>query len=369
MAVMSVLIYWMALAETLIIAKYYTKVQYLSILEHFLWIAAISFPLAMIAGFRTGVGTDYYNYVRIFEQVRELTLWQCMTHAYWDVLFITFVRILFVFTSNIRVIFFILIWSMIMLAVSAIARCRKYIDFLLCIFFYYLIIYHPSLNILRQCIAASFLLWVVVLAVEKKYIKSLIVCALGMLVHNTLILGAGFCAVAWLSNKYIKRKAGVIERKSRRIMYAYYLLILVSPLLVPVALHILIQLPVFSGYAHYQTDVVRLGIGQLFLSVFLFLPLLWSWKKIVRNGKLLSLFHIVLLYIPISYAGYYFEYASRLNLYTQLLIALLVCQIVGRLKKKQYAWIISGWYTLFFVLQYVNEILLKNYHETFPYTF
>ena len=311
----SIVIYLGGLMITLMLAALYSRLELKLKIANIFWVALICLPLSIIAGIRTDVGTDYVNYVRIFGDIQELTLFECLTHSYLDIGFATVVRLLWYITDSVKLIFFVLTFATLFIAFKTFAKRRDEMSIVLFALMYYLIMYHYSLNILRQCLAMSMIMWALDLMIDRKYVKGTIVCVVTMLIHNTAVLGLLFLAVVVMFNTK-KQKAKLAQGQMSGLRIVYYCLVLVSVLIIPTVLNILMKLPFLKEYSKHIISDASVGLGRFFYFVILFAPLILIWKTVESDEKLFSLFHVALLYLPVSFAGYYFNWASRMNLYT-----------------------------------------------------
>lgn len=364
--IVSVILYWLGLGITLVLCEKFRKRNLKYKGEIWLWVLAVSMPLALVAGMRGLVGTDYLNYVKIYRQVEELSFLECLTHDYLDIAFITVLKLVLILTPDDKSVFFIVALLSIAIPFAAIMKHKDRFHVTLFVLFYYLILYHPSLNVTRQCLAAGLLLWSVILLLDKKYIACAIVSVINVLTHNTTVLMAAYVVVVLYINWACK---GSKENRNLRNpkLSLYYAGIAISPLLIPGALKLLLMIPVFQGYSKYIIQDAKAGVGQIVYFAALIGPMLLYRKMIFRKGWLFRLFNLSLLYFPIAYMGYYFDYASRMNMYSFMVIVLLVCRIVSIRRKDPKVWIFAGWYVLIFGYFYVSDILMNNYHETLPY--
>ena len=362
----SLAIYLGGLALTMLFCAIYSRVKLKSRAANIIWIILICLPLSIIAGLRDGVGTDYPNYVRIFNEVRPLSFIQCITHPYIDRGFAVLIRTLWLFSGDVKFIFFVMTFATLFIAFKTVSKYKDEMSLVMFSLFYYLIIYHNSLNYLRQCLAVSLVIWGLDLMLRKKYVKGLIVCIATMMIHSTAIIGVVFLiALVVMTSKQEKKKLddGVVSG----LRLTYYALVFASILLIPIALRLIVKIPFFSSYAKYVLTTVNLGIGRIVYFVILFVPLVLMWNSFRSNERLYSLFHIAMLYLPVSFAGYYFNWASRMNLYTSALFAILVPMVLRREKCKFTAFVFGTWYILFFAFLFVLDILIHNQGETFPY--
>ncbi|MBE6584718.1 MAG: EpsG family protein [Ruminococcaceae bacterium] len=362
----SVIIYWTGLFCTLVLAAIYPRLKIRNKVFNVLWIALMCLPLSIIAGMRSYVGTDYVNYVRIFNEIKELTFFECITHSYLDRGFAFIVRSLWLVVFDVKVMFFIFAFATLFIAFKTVSKYKSEISMVLFALFYYLIIYHHSLNVMRQCLAISLLLWSLSLMLERRYIRGLIVCLATMLIHDTAFIGIAFLIVIMIFDSK-KQQSKLEGRKISLIRLIYYCAVFVSIFIIPVLLDIMMRIPFLSAYQHYGVDSVDIGLGRFAYFVLLLAPVVIMWKNVVSDRKVFSLFHVVLLYLPISFVGYYFDWASRMNLYTTIMVVLLALLVI---RKEEKWWLrMAGylWYIAVFAIPYVTDILVKNYGETFPY--
>jgi len=102
--------------------------------------------------------------------------------------------------GSIQLLFFIIEFLVIVPLTIAMVKSRSKGSLVLGFVVFYFLFYNFSLSGMRQSIAMSFVLLAVVLAVEKKYIRTIILIVIAQLFHSSTILVASLIVVCFLIN-------------------------------------------------------------------------------------------------------------------------------------------------------------------------
>lgn len=371
MYILSLFLYLGALSATLLIYLVYMERTYKNKYVHLLVLLCLGLPFALVAGFRNGVGTDYYNYLNFFQATASQSWsnffsWPVMEPGYKFL-----VKIAALISDTKEFLFFVASYVTVETAFVAFYKLRKKLDAAAAITLYYLIAFHPSLNIIRQMMAVSMLLLMVAYLLENNYIGAVVSCAVAFLFHTTAAIGLLFIAVNFVLSRYKTDEYGRYI-SNKRATSIYYLMLLGGTLAMPLLAHVIKIIPFLSRYSVYLAEDPDFGLGTIFNFILLLAPSLVLLNEFIdRDRELDVIKNILVMYLPISMLGYSAPWASRLNVYTICMLAV----YIPLLEKKTRRWrktrrngrLLTRYYWGFVLLKYAYEILYQNYNHTFPY--
>ena len=305
---------------------------------------------AGFAAIRYGIGTDYFSYGILNDNIKVLNIWDYFTigikNYFIEPLFYLLCRIVFLFGGNIHVVFFwgeLLIIVLIFLAFKEFGL-GEYSPFALLL--YYLLFFAPSMNIVRQIISLSFFAYSIALFQNKKIKLSIcmFLCAIGF--HLTIIVGIPVYFLFDFANAKINKYRDRI----------YLVMLVLAPLVVSLIIKIALNIPLINSYflKYELQDPGLFNIGYLLpiIPPYMLCVLLGGKDFLVKEKNLLfiGLFQVIL-----GYFGYYVEWASRLVFYVKFIDVILMSKLVifsKRDKKMMNASVIIIFYLLYFLYYY-----------------
>ena len=290
--------------------------------------ALIFVTLTLFGGLRYMVGTDFEGYCEIFENIAAD--WYVETYAGTERGYVWLNRIISLFTQESQVVIFITNMIICWLGVTALRKYCRFAPFGIYIFFTTL--YYSSFNLIRQGMAAAFVLLAVGYAADRKLIKSMLLVIAGSLFHKTALLMVPVLILMSFPYKpvvywvvYLLSAAASLSEQGRDII-ANQLVGRFYPY-------------VANDAATFQADF---SPTQVILCLLYMLLCIYYWKK-MREKKRGNIVYINLsILIFMLYSVYFWlPMWSRLNMYFICLYALIVpaaveCEESRRLKTFYY---------------------------------
>lgn len=354
-------IFGISITFCLIYQHIYKKSNYKepSVIKKAIWFVIIIIPPVFISTIRFGVGTDYFNYIEIYERVNS---WP--SHAVWsfygnEPLFLLLNKLSFyLFSSEIGVFLFSSIIIHIFI-VMGIDYFKKNISMSLALFLYYVILFNFGLNGIRTTIAIAIVFFAIRYIHKSKFIPYLFWILIATMFHNTAII----CLIFFL---LVQKKRKLVT--SMRNFY-YYCVIILTPIILVFAINAFVNFPIFSNYAHYFTnDRLTFRVGFLLDILPVLVPLFLYKKHIIAKDRSYEpLINLALLNIPFQYIGYYIDWGSRLALYTNTLYFILVPMVISSIKRSDDKILIGMYYIGYFIIVYMIKYVIGNSSEGFPY--
>ncbi len=370
--VLSLLVYWGSLAATLLIYRFMLQREYESKYTRAFVLLSLGLPLAVVAGFRNDVGTDYNNYLVILQATASQPWANFFSWPVVEPVFKFLIKIASYISDSKQFLFFVPSYATIEIAFYAFYRLRRKLNMGAAIVLYYLIAYHQSLNIMRQILAASFLLLMVTYLIDDNYIFAIISGIMAMLSHATAAVGLMFTAIAFLLSSHRIGKRGIVYIPNKKANYIYYGGIISVMLAMPILINLVNIIPWLEKYRVYLLSDPKLGLGTTFNFCLLVVPPIILLFKFINHDREMRMFkNILLLYLPLSIMGYFAPWASRLNVYTVCLFSIYVPLLYQKTKRSsglsRKGKLLNIYYWGIFLLKYGYEILYLNYNHTFPY--
>lgn len=154
---------------------------------------------SIIAGIRYNVGTDYQSYYWLFELTRNSSFLKIL-NAGTEPLFLTIVKLSSYVLNNQYIYFFIFFLTIFIIYLSV--REFDEINWGYSLMLWFLIAFSPTLNIMRQMLAASIVLYAIVNLYNNKLARYFIIMLIALLVHNIAAIGL-IAFFLQSKNKYI----------------------------------------------------------------------------------------------------------------------------------------------------------------------
>lgn len=192
-------------------------------------------------------------------------------------------------------------------------RFRKQLSVWLVMFLYLCFLYNYSLNIMRQVIAVSYLLWASMNLLDRKQIKFWVLSFIGMSIHTSIIIGAIFIYLIFIMAS---------GNPSKRVIYIpvlilsmitiYFVFLRIGPLFESIG---------FARFAIYAAEYIQIKQSQINLidltyrGVFLILLWLASLYKIIPSKLSFPYILIIISELGLMTLGLYNDSLLRIALY------------------------------------------------------
>lgn len=361
----SISIYWGALLISLLLCQMYQKSQPTKLFTKVIYIILISLPLAIVAGARYDVGTDYTTYSNFYQLHCNGSLKEVFSIRY-EKGFLFFSYLCYQISSGSVFFYFFVVQLLILsLAISGFVQFSRLINLPVAFFLYYIFFYHPSLNIIRSSIAISFLIFSYRFLLEEKWIKYYATILIGYFFHSTMLLCTIYPLVFFFSGKFGDKDNYIKSTKNT----SFYILFMI--LFVPLISTIL-QIMINSVYVDTYDDYIKsadaeISIGTIVVYILYALPImLFNWEYIKKHKIYARLRDLTFLYIPISFVGYFASWASRLNRFSLVAFLFLFAIAINDSRIKKWT---TKYSVLVCIIFYFVSIVINNNSETFPYKF
>lgn len=331
-----------------------------------LWFLLLLVPPIFLGTFRYNVGTDYNSYIRLYHILSGYSFSQYISTIttnvlYQEPLWFLLNKISFIFFSDETAIFFLSSLITMLFVILGIRNFAKDVPIGYALFIFFMVQYNMSFNAIRTLIAASIIFFALKYIYQKKIWKYLFAIILAAGFHKTAFIAILFYLVVPIGNKDLNR----VKK------FLYYLLILLTPIVLLVGLEIAKFIPIFDKYFYkYDIQSLNFGIGFLLYVLPFLVPILIQRTKIIRLDKnYSSLVDIALFHIPLRYMGYFTEYGHRLEVYISIVYIILIPLTIKSASKNISKILLFSYYSLVLLGYYIFIYIYTLGHGTYPYFF
>src|SRR5699024_3579299 len=354
----SYILYYFTVLLTTLIVYFSGSFKYKKEKKIIFW-SAVILPI-LISGLRYGVGTDYFNYEKIYYQLTtQGSFLNALANTRYEPGWIILNQnIGFIFGDAQYFFIFIALITWI-LTFKAVYDNRNNLSMSIAILIIMTTLFNASFNTMRQILASSFLMLSVKPALEHKKLKFIILVLLAASIHYAALM---FLIVYWLVNSKVQGSSYI---KNILAFMGAVIVILFSPML----LSLITKVDLFSHYSHYDLNLKKIGPGIIVERIPVILIILANIKRLkISNGfyKIIPLYFVGLILLNF---GYLADYMSRVGEYFEMLQVFILAAIVkvqsNRYKKLFYGFIIIMYYISWFTYNFI----IKNNSETIPYNF
>lgn len=324
----------------------------------FLFWLSILLPV-IISGYRYGIGTDYFNYERIYYNLGlsdDLigNIGNTRLEPGW-VVFNYLIKIMF---DDVRYVFLassLLIW---LFNFKAIYDNRKYISIGIAVLILLTTLYNPSFNMVRQSLAMAIIMLSIKPIIDKRPIKFYIIILLAMSFHYTAII---FLPAYWIVNN--ASQATALAKRTFVIIGSIFLIFIT-----PTLMEFLTSFEFLSYYSHYELELESLGVGNIIIKSPIILLIVFNLKKLYEKNNPMQLF-IILYFIGLilEFYGYFAQYINRIALFYEMIQIFILAAIIKSQTNKYEKLIYSSLVVAYFIGWFTYRIIILNHHQTIPY--
>ncbi len=326
-------------------------------LKKCIWLLLIISAPVFISTIRYGVGTDYFNYENIFNRVNTTPMELVIKRFGNEPLYLLTNKIAFFLFKEPWGVFLISSFIIHIFTIYGIDFFKKNISMPMSLFIFYMYHFSFGLNIIRQMIAVSIVFFSIRYLHQRKPLKYILSVVIASMFHNTAIICLLFYLIIY-----------IVSYKNYFFKWMYMVLVLISPIIIPVGIKILMRIEIFSQYKKYIYSDFSLGIGYLIKIIPIFLPIFIYIKQIKKENPLFEPYVLLsLLNIPFQLIGYFVNVGSRLVYYTNIFYYLLPAILIVSLYKKEEKFIIKTYYISYFLLNYILNFIMLKAAEVYPY--
>lgn len=317
----------------------------------------LSFILPIIfVGYRYNVGTDFQNYVYMFEKFKNLNLSQILDNE-WELAskFIIFISSRFFEKSSSL---FLIIAFLNYLPLFKINKYYDYKYLPISILIYNCVFLPFCMNGMRQGIAMCFIFYSVMLLLFNDQKKSILYLILSFLFHKSCILFLPYYFLIITDKDNDKKHMG---------KKAVILTIVMSIIILFFLKDLLLSFGILKYSSYYnRIDANNISFNALLTYIPIIFILIFSKKqdKVINTLK------------PIVLSGYIFyiigttaKYLYRISLYFTLFEVILIPYLIYNIKDKKTRVITYLVFVIYLFVYFWHQFYVIGQHEIFPYIF
>ena len=217
------------------------------------------------------------------------------------------------------------------------------------------ILFSPMCNIIRQIMATMIIMAGYKFLVNKKFFRYFLCVFIASLFHSSAL----FCLVFFAFNVLSIIKS---EKKKNVIRIVYYIIVLLSPLIIYFLLNIIKDIPISLVQRYFKDYTLEYynRIGSIIIRLGAIVPM-FIYRKKIYDTIYETLFNVMLLDIAMTGISFFTKYGFRFVYYTLPAQVILVSHIFKTLspedKKTKY---IKAYYILYYACLFIYQVILKG---------
>lgn len=312
-------------------------------------------PMAYMAANRSYlIGSDTAGVYRlIYYEGYAVKNWKS---TFYEGIFIQYVKALYRFFHDFDA---LLLFSFILIGVVFVPyflKRRNKINICISLLIFFVWIFCPYLNVLRQILAVAISFWGLNFLEKRKIKSAVVVWIVASFIHVTSIVMFLYLV------PYFFRDS--VNRKKIPLIFA------LSPIAIFFALNIVVKLPLFSKFSNKVGAFVLENINtKFFLLPLLVLPLvIIYWKKILVLDEF-NYIHIcgyILIFSSVLLSGYLW-YAFRMMYYFIPSMIIIVGQIGNCCSNRRQKYIVDLYLIMSIIISFVLVYVLNNTDGIYPF--
>ena len=349
-------IYFMKKVENCYIKK--EKIKNVTTKILFFSIIAIGIPI-IISAIRYQVGTDYNNYIDYYIFYSKLNFTEAIKDAN-ELLSILIVKFAYLFREP-QIVFAIFAFLTIFVFYRAILTKKEKISITLMFALYLFLYYMYSLNIMRQMLAVSIVLYAYKYIIKHDFKRFLLCIIIAMFFHTTALL--------FLPFYFLCPKEGVESKKLVTIIRVIVIiLVLVMILNYDATIGLISSISGFERFASYTNTTVQGENKQIIINSFVLIVLLIFQRPLKKYSKEneMYLFLYFVGYI-LTLLGFISPYAKRMALYFNISEIYLLATLPQITKNKEQKLFVTVLILIYAILMFVISTYTLNIGEIIPY--
>ena len=322
-------------------------------------------PIIAMFSLRYGIGTDYFNYERIYEAVHGTSI-----SEYWSLhskgMDLFYIEPAYYLMNKILPSFRLLLWAMgilmFMLLLLAIRNYSTQIRFSFALFIFLTTQYIYAQNGMRFSVALCLILLGYIALGKNKTWQFIIMVLLASLFHQASL----FCLAMLPLKRYKYKGANSI----RNILL--FVLILSFPLLIGFLFNIIGNFSAFERYfsttQYSRSETMKIGWTWLLHIVPVILPLLiFCRKELFKKQDSNFFFRICIMEIPFRMLGLYNTWYTRFARCSQIAQVIFLPLVLARVTNKRKRMLLYAYYIVWFLFYFGYYAIVNDQCDSLPY--
>lgn len=323
----------------------------------FIYIIMLLVP-TLLVGLRYGIGQDFENYTRIidtYSHINGLSLDMAKSMSY-EVGFYYLCKVVFWIGGSTQVVFFVTALASFILLFKVVIDRSKGLDSELLVLITMVLFLAPSMNIIKQVLACGIVFNALKYVEKREFLKYIVLVVIASTFHIS--------AIIFLPLYFLNIESGVMGKFKERIVFVF---IASVPFFFERIFTVFVGIEGFSGYAIYSnlfSTEVNWKVIIYYLPIYI--PILFSWKKLVNYDKN-NRFYLIILVLEIvsKILGFYMHWSMRLMYYFIISEIILVPRVVSL--SKRYQLLLKLYFVFFYLLYFYFTFFVWKNDGIVPY--
>lgn len=288
-------------------------------------IIALSIPL-LLATFREGVGTDYYNYLRSYNSVASISFKEYISSNFILELGHFIIRKGANLVNSYGLMLGIYASITVLFTYFTLKNHQEKISVALGLFLFLNIYFPMALNIMPQFAAISITMYALKYVFEKNIYRFIFFVFIASMFHTTALITI---PIYFLWDKKEKKIVGKWKTISA------ILICTIVAFNYQLVIEHFTTIEFFGRYEIYSFENLRGQNRDLFLKIFLFIGILIFRKRLIKYDKRNELYILLLLFsVIIGFTGFTSPFVKRIGLYFEVTQIIMLPCIVRLFKTK-----------------------------------
>lgn len=313
-----------------------------------------------ISSVRYGIGTDYYNYTKIYNilSFQYSGILDAYLNSRYEISWIIINELAEKVFNNPQYIFVIssiLIW---LFSFKAIYDNRERIHIGIAVLILLCIFYNISFNIIRQALAISVIMLSIKPLIDKRIIKYILIVLFASTFHLSAIITLPLYFIINSKNKSM----GTIKNVITPIIFII-VLVFIQPVI-----SFFTNFELFSGYGVYNLEYRAFAKRDIILKLPIVIMFLLNYKKLKDNNNLMYKIGIVfILGVLMTFLRSYANYVDRIAMFFDITQIFIVAAIVKLQNNKYKRFMYISIIIIYYLAWFTYNFLYLGRHETIPY--
>ena len=309
--------------------------------------------LVLFVGFRYEVGTDYKNYIRVYNEIKNMPL-KALSKYEWEIGFkILFKTISCIFKNEKMIFVFIAFLNIYPIFKANELFDYKYLSFSILLFCFLFLPF--CMNGMRQGVAMSYILYSTLLLLKGYKKESIINIVLAILFHKSSIIFLPFFIVIYFSNNNY-------EKTKKRIIYLSFIMSIII-------LFFLKDIFINLSIENYSSYVNKIKVENVSLrSLILHIPIITIILLSITKDRLAQILKSIMItgYI-FTVVGTSAQYVGRIATFFTFFEIMLIPYIVSNIKEKNTKIFIASLLLIYIAIYFIYLYYILGYQEIMPY--
>lgn len=273
---------------------------------------AILLPCLLAAFRKTGIGTDTLYYISdvFYKSLSYDNLFKFIQVTNVEAAYLLINFIVSRITQNIQILYFVLQFIIQFFIFKSCDRMKKHVPVYFSYLTFLLLYYNRSLNMCRQTIALSIILYSYQYLKDKSYLKGGILLLIATLFHKSAIFGIFIYAFTFIFNNYNYKRNTLLK------IFIYFLMIILvisyNNILIFLIRNGIINSRYIYYLANYKGNIILIDY-MLKLAIIILLTFLYKYLAKDANNK--NLYYFLIIEFTLYHLGFVANYAQRISYY------------------------------------------------------